>query len=283
MANNINKAKIWLGVTYPENMVKGWQDDVSDLLQGIPYAYCIHDKDKRGHETNDEKEAGYIQGLEDRKTHVHWILYLKGVKDGTTTRKHATDILNLLSLPGRTCCPGCEACLNISHSYDYLIHDTENARKKDKHQYLPEERITGNGFDIERYITLSEEKKLEMSQEICDYIIDYRIKDVAKLYADIRKYFSEDYYQIYKANNAMYDRLCRGVFNDATRYTTACEVPKCSICGRNEIVGHYVGPTGLYWFCSSCQETAYNFVTQIEDIEERKKAEKLGKEKDLGA
>lgn len=283
MAQNIEKAKIWLGVTYPENMRDGWQDDVSDILQGIPFAYCVHDKDKRGHEAKSDEEEAYQSMLEDRKVHVHWILYLKDVKNGTTTRKHATEILNLISKPGRTCCPGTEACLNIEHAYDYLIHDTENARKKDKHQYSPGERITGNGFDIERYIVLSEERKLLMSQEICDYIVDYRIKDMSRLYHDLRKYFSEDYYQVFKANNAMYDRLCRGVFNDTVRYTGALEVPKCAICGNNHIVGHYEGPQGLYWFCGDCQEIAYNFVVQMEEIEEEKKREKLGNKKDLGA
>lgn len=264
MSNNINKAKVWLGVTYPENMVDGWQDDVSDLLQGIPYAYCIHDKDKRGHETKDDEEAGYIQRLEDRKTHVHWILYLKDVKNGTTTRKHATEILNLLSLPGRVCCPGCEACLNIEHSYEYLIHNTENARKKEKHQYSPDERITGNGFDIERYIVLSEERKLEMSQEICDYIVDNGIKDTAELYTKLRVEFSDDYYQIYKANNAMYDRLCRGVYNGAMRRSNVLETPICGICGSKHVLGSYLTEMGRYWFCSDCQETAYVVVSQME-------------------
>lgn len=279
MSHSIEKAKVWLGVTYPENMVEGWQEQAPDLLQGIPFAYCIHDKDKEGHEVTSADGAitEYIKKLSNRKTHVHWILYLKDIKQGTTTRKHATEIFNLLSLPGRICCPGAEACLNIEHSWNYLIHDTENARKKGKYQYPPECRITGNTFDIERYIILSEEKKLEMTKEICDYIVDYRVKDTAKLYRDIRKRFSEEYFQIYKANNAMFDRLCRGVFNDATRYITALEVPKCSICGNKEIVGHYVGPTGLYWFCSDCQETAYNFVAQMEEYEEEKKSEKIRK------
>lgn len=284
MTNSIQKAKIWLGVTYPENMVDGWQDDVSDILQGIPYAYCVHDKDLEGHEIKaGEDVPDNLREPEKRKVHVHWILYLKDVKNGTTTRKHATEILNLLSKPGRVCCPGCEACLNISHSYDYLIHDTENARKKGKHQYAPEERITGNTFDIERYVTLSEERKLEMSQEICDYIVDYRIKDTAKLYVELRTKFSDDYYQIYKANNAMYDRLCRGVYNDATRHMTALEAPKCSICGGKSIIGHYEADTGVYWFCGNCQETAYKFVTQMVEIEEEKRREKLGGKKDFGA
>lgn len=291
MAQSIQKAKVWLGVTYPENMMSQWQDEVSDILQGIPYAYCIHDKDemhilKPGEEVPDNlKPELYSDGEKRslRKIHVHWILYLKDIKQGTTTRKHATEILNLLSKPGRVCCPGTEACLNIEHAWNYLIHNTENAKNKNKHLYNENERITGNTFDIERYIVLTEGQKLEMAKEISDYIIDYRIKDTARLYKDLRTHFGEEYFEVFKANNAMFDRLCRGVFNETMRYVKALEVPKCSICGSSKIFGHYNGLTGLYWFCQECQETAYLFVTQMEEIEEEKKRSRLGSKRKIAA
>lgn len=264
-SNKIEKAKVWLGVTYPENMVEGWQDDVSDILQGIPYAYCIHDKDKEGHVTVEDAISSYVQKLSDRKTHVHWILYLKDVKNGTTTRKHATEILNLLSAPGRVCAPTAEACLNIEHAWDYLIHDTENARKKGKHLYSPEERITGNCFDIERYVILSEERKNLMSKEIADYIVKNGIKDLAQLYVRITEDFSEDYYQIFKAYNHMYDSLCRGVYNGSVRKLKVLEGPKCGICGNPSVIGSYETEQGRMWFCQSCQETAFIIVTQLEE------------------
>ena len=54
------KAKYWCAVLYPESMISDWKESISEILQ-IPYSYCIHDKDKDGHDG-------------DRKTHVHLIL-----------------------------------------------------------------------------------------------------------------------------------------------------------------------------------------------------------------
>ena len=51
------KAKYWTCILYPESMVDDWQDKICDILQ-VPFAYCIHDKDKDGHDG-------------DRKIHVH--------------------------------------------------------------------------------------------------------------------------------------------------------------------------------------------------------------------
>lgn len=259
-SNGISKAIVWLGITYPENMVEDWRETCSDLLQGVPYAYCVHDKDSSGHDG-------------DRKEHVHWILNFKDVKSGPTTRKHATDVLNLLSKPGLKCAPSCEACLNIEHSWKYLIHDTETARKAGKHLYSPSDRVTGNTFDIERYKVLSEETKLWMSQKICDYILTFQVKDMAELYASIVRDFDESYYQIFKANNALYDRLCRGMYNATQRMKKEVKAPTCAICGNPKVAGSYDTGEGLMWYCMDCQEIAYVIVSQTEgDGEEAENA-----------
>lgn len=269
-SNGLNKAKVWLAVTYPENMVEDWKEQAADLLQGIPFAYCVHDQDQQGHVTKDPEQMEFIETQvisTSRKVHVHWILYLKDIKDGTTTRKHATDIINLLSLPGRRCAPPCEACLNIEHAWNYLIHDTEGARKAGKHLYPAECRKTGNTFDIERYIRLSAEQKLEMARELCDYVANYRIKDMYTLYLRLSSDFDESYFQIYKENNALLDRLCRGVFNDMMRGLKVVEAPKCGICGNPHVAGSYQSESGRLWFCMDCQETAYNILMELEEDE----------------
>ena len=84
--NRINKARYWCGVLYPENMVDEWQDKIGDLLQ-LPYAYCIHDKDK-------DKQGNL------RKTHVHLIL----VFPNTTTYNHALNVYQSLSKEGIVAC-----------------------------------------------------------------------------------------------------------------------------------------------------------------------------------
>ena len=40
----INKARYWVAICYPENMKEDWQECIGDLIE-YPYCYCIHDKD----------------------------------------------------------------------------------------------------------------------------------------------------------------------------------------------------------------------------------------------
>lgn len=191
----INKARYWWAVLYPENMVPDWESRIGDIVQ-VPYAYAAHTLDK------DSKS-------EHRKDHVHLIL----VFGNTTTYKHAMEVFNLLSAPGKKALNTCEACVNIRHCYDYLIHDTETCRKEGKHQYDPDHRVTGNNFDIGAYEALSQAEKAEMSQEIVTLIIGKKITNLADCYIIVMDQFGGDYFQVFQANNAFYERLCRGNYH----------------------------------------------------------------------
>jgi hypothetical protein len=191
----INKARYWWAVLYPENMVPDWESRIGDIVQ-VPYAYASHTLDK------DSKS-------EHRKDHVHLIL----VFGNTTTYKHAMEVFNLLSAPGKKALNTCEACVNIRHCYDYLIHDTETCRKEGKHQYDPDHRVTGNNFDIGAYEALSQAEKAEMSQEIVTLIIGKKITNLADCYIIVMDQFGGDYFQVFQANNAFYERLCRGNYH----------------------------------------------------------------------
>ena len=69
--------------------------------------------------------------------------------------------MDLLSAEGKKAINKCEAVVGIRNVYDYLIHDTEDCRKKGKEQYDPSERITGNNFDIGAYEQLGTAEKNE--------------------------------------------------------------------------------------------------------------------------
>lgn len=253
----INKAGVWLAVSYPENMLEDWEGQAEEILQGLPFAYCVHDKDKNGHKG-------------DRKHHVHWMIDFRGVGRGTTTRKHALEVVNLLSKEGAVCCPGVEACLNAQYAYDYLIHDTEKARKDGKFQYSPEERKESATFDIERLVKISEERKQEMAKEICDWVIDRNFLDMRNFYIEFSMKWDEEYFLIFKANNAMIERLVRGNYNAAERKKTVLTSPECGICGSRKILGSYETPSGRMWYCEECQEYAYRY---LEELEEESKVE----------
>lgn len=261
MANNdgfINKAKYWECICYPENMIDNWQEDLPDIVQ-IPFAYCIHDKDADGHDG-------------DRKVHVHLFLMFEHT-NGNTTRKHAISVANLLSKPGRVCCPAAKAIINIEHAYEYLIHNTEAAKKAGKYEYQKSCRITGNGFDLARYIHISTEQKLEMAKELADFAIEKRCKDMRSLYVLVTKNFGNEYFEIFKSCNAMLDRLCRGNFNSMVRNITPINAPHCAICDSRETVGSFQTDRGRLWFCAQHQETAYRLAEEWDEYEKENAGE----------
>lgn len=187
-----NKAKYWVGVLYPENMRKNWEDDIDDII-GLPYAYCIHNADLDI--VNDN-----------RKVHVHLIIAFKN----TTTENHAMSVMNSLSAEGKIACPGIEKVNNIRQKYEYLIHNTKDCKKKGKHVYKPSERITGNNFDIGAYEQLSTSEKYKMSKELCDFICDQNITNFADFYLYAVNNFGSEYFELIQVNSGFYSRLING-------------------------------------------------------------------------
>lgn len=256
---DINKSRIWLCVTYPESMRPDWQECCEDLFQGLPFAYCIHDKDKQtGHEE------------EDRKTHVHWILVFSNT-NGSTTRKHAESVLNQLSAPGKKCFPYIEPCLNVRNAYDYLIHETESARKKEKLLYPKEERIESANFDIVALEHLSEADKNRMCQELCDWIVDNDVMNMSVAYVGIRDVFGPEYFPIMKANNAFLSRLCMGNYQEEQRKKIQEEnrKPRCCICRSENVIKDVMGNPaeietvdGKMYVCQDCQEVVARLLTE---------------------
>lgn len=188
------KARYWVGVCYPENMIEDWKDNIGDLLQ-VPYCYCVHDKCA-------------TTSKEERKVHVHIIIAFPN----TTTKKTALKIFNKLSEGDRICCPSCEEIHFIRNKYDYLIHNTEDCRKKGKYQYDPSERISGNGFDIGSYEQISTQDKLKMSLELSDLIIDQDFENLKRFYMYVRSNYDLSYYEIAKSNSSWYSALCKSNF-----------------------------------------------------------------------
>ena len=121
------KSRSWVALMYLENMVPNWQDEIAERLQ-VPFAYCIHDKDL-------EKD-----GKTPRKPHVHIII----VYGSPTTEKNALSVFKTLELEGHKAIPNdvIQQVFSIRNKYDYLIHDTEDSRKKHKHLYDKAERVT---------------------------------------------------------------------------------------------------------------------------------------------
>lgn len=185
-------AKYWQGICYPENMVDDWETEIYRLIQK-PFAYCRHSKDK-------------LVGTGERKDHVHLII----VWEAPTTKSWALYVFNRLSNGKNNCCSTVEACIDIRNCYDYLIHDTEDARKKNKYLYEESDRITGNGFDIGAYEQINAVDKIKMTIELQNFIEENDIVDYFTLGKMIAKYFDLKYYQLYKESSGHFKGLVNG-------------------------------------------------------------------------
>lgn len=195
------KAKYWTGVCYPENMRDDWQDVAEDLL-GVPFAYCVHDKDTL------QSKSDIIEH-DERKVHVHFLPAFSN----TTTEKHALETLNKLSKPDRVCCPKVFPVNSIRKMYDYLIHDTNNCRKQGKYLYDISERICCNNFDIGSYEQISLEEKNQLALELAKMITDMELKNFTVFQKTALMNYPENerlVIEVIKSNSGYFDRLVRG-------------------------------------------------------------------------
>lgn len=261
-SSKIDKAKYWTGILYLENMVDGWENDISDIVQ-VPFAYCVHDKDLDG--------AG-----EDRKIHVHLMLAFSN----TTTFSHVRKVYNLLSAPNKVCCSTCQACVDVRRSYDYLIHDTESCRKKGKYQYPASNRILGNNFDIGAYEQVSSLERAAMCKELCDLIVNMNFTNFADFYVYVSSTYDDiHYFLIMMSYSGMFERLTKANYLKHTPefYEISSpsqghppeyppEIPpasydsfdfgvSCPACGSVHLVKWGKKPSGSQvWKCKDCNK-----------------------------
>lgn len=258
-ASDINKARFWVGILYLENMIDSWVDDIDDVVQ-VPFAYCVHDKDL--------DRAG-----EDRKPHVHLMLAFSN----TTTFNHVKKVFNLLSAPGQVCCSTCQACIDVRRSYDYLIHDTDNARKKGKYQYPAEERICGNNFDIGIFEQISALDRAALVKELCDCIIKMQFVNFADFYIYVSSFYEDiKYFMCVMSYSGLFERLTKANFlktsvpsqvqtpakpplisSSGGMVTLDSDLPElptcCPNCGCTLLIKQGKKPSGSQvWKCKEC-------------------------------
>lgn len=195
MRSTKTKARYWQAVGYNENFVDNWQDVISEKFQ-VPFAYCIHDKDL-------SKER------EHRKTHTHIIIAFTN----TTTENFALMVFKSIEKIGCSAYPNdtIQQVFDIRNAYDYLIHDTEDARKKGKFQYASNERICGNNFDIGNFEQIGKADKSRMIKELADVIIGKNYTNFADFYMDARSNYSDEaYFELITSYSGFFERITKG-------------------------------------------------------------------------
>lgn len=191
---NVQKARYWTAVMYPESMVENWEEEIGDILQ-VPYAYCIHNQcvDQQG---------------EPRKNHVHIMIAYAN----TTTYKAVMSVFEKLGTVNKV-----ERVHNVRHMYNYLIHDTETCKKKGKHLYSQKERITGNNFDIGAYEQIGVVDKENIILEIRKLIKSFDFQDFSELDDYMADNFDLEHNTVFRQNYGYFNSIVAGRYLHAKR------------------------------------------------------------------
>lgn len=188
-----DKARYWVGVLYPENMIQDWKIEIEDKIQ-LPFVYCEHNLDT---DSNSEH----------RKDHLHLMIAFPN----TTTYKHALEVMNILSLDGRVACNTCQPVFSVRNMFEYLIHNTESCKKKGKYLYPASARILGNGFDIGLYEQVSEADKRDLRGKLRDLIINKCFVNIIDFEIAAQSRFLETFLDdVLAGYSAYFERLCKG-------------------------------------------------------------------------
>lgn len=187
---NGNRARYWTAVMYPESMIDDWKEVIADKLQ-VPGEYCVHDKDV--------DKSGEL-----RKEHVH----INVVFPNTTTYNHALSVFKEIGVVNKI-----ERIINIRHAHDYLIHDTDNARKQGKYQYDKNERIEFNNYDIGAYEQLTVTDKLTIKKKLSCLIREKHFFNFDDFDCYVTENLELEYYQVLCENQGYFNNLVRGHYN----------------------------------------------------------------------
>lgn len=219
------KARVWTAVLYPESM-KVPLEDVEEVLQG-PGCYIVHDKD-----VNKEGEL--------LKAHIH----IFKVWNGGITYGKALEEFRELGEVNKV-----ERVKGVEFIYEYFIHNTEKAKKAGKYQYSPEERISFNGFNIDKYKSkeTTSERAEEVTKALCSYIVQSGISNFIDLYRYAVEVYGEDGYKAVSSRSGFLEKLTRGnylkrraIFEEQWRENAFSSVPprisRTRETGKNAIV-----------------------------------------------
>ena len=156
---NIEKAKYWAFVAYPDSLPENWRDILT--ATGIPCCVSpLHDADINADETQ-------------KKAHYH-ILLCYGNTTTYNTIKKITDSLNA-TIP--------QVVNNLKGYYRYLTHQDN----PEKAQYSEVDIITLNGFNKLDYFDITRNEILSIKRQVKAFIVEHNINE----YCDLLDYLDE--------------------------------------------------------------------------------------------
>lgn len=199
MSNNV-KRKYWLFEVYEDSCPKNWQDIAEQIA--LPMAFSpLHDKDTYTSDVLNENNEVISRKGDFKKAHRHVIL----AYSNTTTYNTALEVAKKF---GANIVKPCDS---IKGSYEYHIHKNN----PQKFQYNDEDRILLNGFNINDYITLSEEDEVSFHKQIYHLIYDNHIISLTQLCSLLLNSEESKYFSLVMKNSYFYSKIieeCKNMY-----------------------------------------------------------------------
>lgn len=221
-----DKYRYFSFILWSDSWLDGWENVIDEVLE-IPYAYCIHNQDLEY-----DKDFNVIGK---KKTHAHVLI---AFPNGTTTYKMVLETVNRLGDVRIL-----KNVISLDKMYKYLIHDLPKCREEHKHQYSEEKRITGNGFDINNFIRLSDEEKLLIKKSLTIDIMNYDYQDYGEFIAYCLQN-DENYYIVATSNQKYFESIIKSQYFRERRRKEAEKEYLKEIKSINELVGNTTPQVG---------------------------------------
>lgn len=215
------KARNFAFIIYPESIPSNWVSCLEDL--GVAMAVSpLHDLDQKEDDLSETELELIKSGVKVyKKPHYH-VLYI--ARNPVTVESVRNKIKRKL---GNNSVSHIEIIDFLKGSYEYLTHESKDAKKKNKHVYDKKDLLHINGFDIDRYVTLDESEKRELKNllleiirkkhlvnviHLLDFIelngAEYGIENISSVHdvvtsnaSGFRLYFDANYQDGYRRNN----------------------------------------------------------------------------------
>lgn len=215
------KARNFAFIIYPESIPSNWVSCLEDL--GVAMAVSpLHDLDQKEDDLSEAELELVKSGVKVyKKPHYH-VLYI--ARNPVTVESVRNKIKRKL---GNNSVSHIEIIDFLKGSYEYLTHESKDAKKKNKHVYDKKDLLHINGFDIDRYVTLDESEKRELKNllleiirkkhlvnviHLLDFIelngAEYGIENISSVHdvvtsnaSGFRLYFDANYQDGYRRNN----------------------------------------------------------------------------------
>ncbi|HBK4058263.1 replication protein (plasmid) [Enterococcus faecium] len=174
MNKNITKARHFGFLLYPESIPENWREQLESL--GVSMAVSpLHDMDEKTNKKDWTSSDVIRNGKHYVKPHYH-VLYI--ARNPVTIESVRKKIKRKL---GNNSVAHLEIIDHIKGSYEYLTHESKDAKEKNKHVYDKKDILHINDFDIDRYISLDENQKRELGNLVLSLIRKYELENIIDL------------------------------------------------------------------------------------------------------